>query len=279
VAPNVGASKEVAMRRRLLAGILAGLALLAVPTLALAAGAGTTQGVNPSAQAALKGATRTLVVGSDIFIGDKVVTGGSGQVQILFSDNSHLVIGPGSSLSIEDYLIRNNGTGGKFAVDLLSGTFRFATGNGPKSSYELDTPTGIIGVRGTGFDLYVTRQATRVLMYNGIVRLCTTARRCQDLSGLCTLGQSSRGGVQVLGDTRRITGPDHTLLRQQFHYSTSQAGLIRGFRMTNAPSCMNAAPVVDVPQSPTDTTMLFPPIRPVEPGTPPRGSPAGPILY
>ena len=60
-------------------------------------------------------------VGSDIFIGDLVQTGPQGQVQILFADNTELVLGPSSSLTIEDYLIRNDGSAGKFAVDMLVG--------------------------------------------------------------------------------------------------------------------------------------------------------------
>ena len=91
------------------------------------------KGVNPAADAQLEGATRTLIVGADIFIGDLVETGPKGQVQILFADNTKLVVGPQSSLKIDDYLMRNNGAAGKFAVDMLSGSFRFATGNGPKN--------------------------------------------------------------------------------------------------------------------------------------------------
>ncbi len=97
----------------------------------------------------------TFVVGSDIFIGDQVVTGAKGQVQILFADNTHLVVGPNSALTIEDYLLRNNGSAGKFVVDMLAGSFRFATGESAKNRYRIDTPTGTIGVRGTGFDTFV----------------------------------------------------------------------------------------------------------------------------
>ena len=117
--------------------------------------AGSAKGVDPAADAALNGATRTLVVGSDVFIGDVINTGPKGQVQILFADNTKLVVGPQSSLKIDDYLLRNNGDAGKFVVDMLSGSFRFATGNGPKDKYVINTPTGTIGGRGTRFDVWV----------------------------------------------------------------------------------------------------------------------------
>ena len=94
-------------------------------------------------------ASRSSSVGSDIFIGDQVVTDARGLVQIKFSDNTKLVVGPNSSLVIEDYLLREDGSGGKLAINALSGTFRFVTGGAAKDRYLIETPTGTIGVRGT----------------------------------------------------------------------------------------------------------------------------------
>ena len=70
--------------------------------MALADAAGSALGVDPAADATLNNENRTLVVGSDIFIGDLVKTGPKGQVQILFADNTELVVGPSSALTIED---------------------------------------------------------------------------------------------------------------------------------------------------------------------------------
>ena len=89
---------------------LAAMIALCNPMLALAdTPAGSAKGVNPAASADLDGATRTLTVGSDIFIGDDVITGPQGQVQILFADNTKLVVGPNSALKMQDYLLRNDG--------------------------------------------------------------------------------------------------------------------------------------------------------------------------
>ncbi len=134
---------------RQLLGLLTAAMIAAMPGMALAAAAGSALGVDPAADAALNNETRTLVVGSDIFIGDLVQTGPRGQVQIMFADNTELVVGPSSALLIEDYLLRNDGSAGKLAVDMLSGAFRFSTGDSAKSRYVIGTPTGTIGVRGT----------------------------------------------------------------------------------------------------------------------------------
>ena len=102
--------------------------LLAAPALAAS---GVALGVDQSATLEGKAGPRILAVGSDVFIGDKVVTDASGLVELRFSDRTRLVIGPRSSLVIEDYLLREDGSAGKFAVNALAGTFRFVTGNAP----------------------------------------------------------------------------------------------------------------------------------------------------
>ena len=62
-----------------------------------AAAAGKAVGVNPSAIDQIGAASRTLTVGADVAMGDKIVTGPTGQVQLIFNDDTHLVVGPSSS--------------------------------------------------------------------------------------------------------------------------------------------------------------------------------------
>ena len=69
---------SIGMRK--LAALLTAMLLVALPSLALADAAGSAKGVKPAADAALAGETRTLRVGSDVFIGDLVQTGPRGQV-------------------------------------------------------------------------------------------------------------------------------------------------------------------------------------------------------
>jgi len=79
------------MQRLILILAATGWALFAGAAMAAS---GTALGVDPAAQAERRGTTETLVVGADIFIGDRVVTGPQGQVQIRFSDSTELVVGP-----------------------------------------------------------------------------------------------------------------------------------------------------------------------------------------
>ncbi len=260
---------------RMLKAALIGLLVAASPAVH-AAPAGNALGVDPAANAAIDGETRTLVVGSDIFIGDLVKTGPRGQVQILFADNTELVVGPSSALTIEDYLIRNDGSAGKLAVDMLSGAFRFATGNSAKNRYQITTPTGTIGVRGTEFDVIVEGKGrgdengeTRILLYEGAVRFCTFDGDCKDLTSFCELGQISSAETSLVGDTREITGAARRALQSEFIYAMNQSPLLRQFWFAQARECLNRNP--KQPDRP-----LFPDEQPPAPAPTPPPPQQGP---
>mgnify|MGYP001201357994 CR=1 FL=1 len=177
--------------------------LLASPALAAS---GTALGVKQSAALQTGTTTKVLTVGADIQIGDTVVTGPSGQVQIKFSDRTELVVGPNSSLVIGDYLLRSDNSPGNFAVKALGGTFRFVTGQAEKDRYRIATPTGTIGVRGTAVDFVVDPDQTRALLFHGAVILCNNAGQCVTLDDVCELGQYDLSESVVLGNADEITG-------------------------------------------------------------------------
>ncbi len=228
------------MRSNLLLAAL--LLLCGLPSgAAIADASGVAKGVDPAANATRDNAVRTLVVGSDIFIGDRVVTGDKGQVQIKFADQTELVVGPHSSLLIDDYLLRDDGSNGNMVVDMLAGSFRFVTGRAAKNRYLIKTPTGTIGVRGTGFDTFVDRSSkrSRVLLYHGVVDLCNLAGKCVTLRKTCELGEVTEIDATLLGNTDDIIGDDREQLRDEFIYSESEAPLLREFRVEQAFRCLH----------------------------------------
>lgn len=210
--------------------------LLASPALAAS---GTALGVKQSAALQTGTTTKVLTVGADIQIGDTVVTGPSGQVQIKFSDRTELVVGPNSSLVIEDYLLRSDNSPGNFAVKALGGTFRFVTGQAEKDRYRIATPTGTIGVRGTAVDFVVDPDQTRALLFHGAVILCNNAGQCVTLDDVCELGQYDLRESVVLGNADEITGARREALKGAFRYAQSQAPLLREFWVDNARECFN----------------------------------------
>ncbi|MHB1103994.1 MAG: FecR family protein [Devosia sp.] len=205
--------------------------------LAMAA-SGRALGVDPNAEAKRKAETHLLTVGSDIFIGDRVVTGATGQVQIKFDDKTELVVGPSSSLVIEDYLLRADGSVGKLALNALAGTFRFVTGGAPKDRYTIKTPTATIGVRGTAFELYVSKAWTYILMQHGSVIGSNKAGKRMVLEAACEVGQISLGDAIVVGHADDVSGADRKALRGMFKYAADQRSLLREFRISGAERCL-----------------------------------------
>lgn len=224
--------------------------LLAGASSALAASStGTALDVDPSARIEDKQGARTLVVGSDVFIGDRVVTDAKGLVQIRFSDKTKLVVGPGSSLVIEDYLLRDDGSGGKFAIDALSGTFRFITGGAPKDRYQITTPTGTVGVRGTAFDFNVRADHFSLLLFHGAVQMCNKAGKCVTVDDVCDVGMADLSDARLLGNTDSFTGAERTSMRGMFPYAVSESSLLGSFRVAGARECLNRAVVPNNPDA------------------------------
>lgn len=205
----------------------------------LAAPAGSAVGVDPAAEINSTGGLRTLVVGEDVFLGDLIRTSSGGSAQILFEDGTKLVVGPGSTLKIEDYLLRADGSAGKMVIGALAGTFRFATGDAAKDRYSIKTPSGTIGIRGTEFDLVVDGpKSTRVLMYSGSTELCTKAGVCAEISDTCEMGEMTRNSSSSLGLSTALDRAARKELRGRFVYGATQQPLVGAFRMKQAAGCL-----------------------------------------
>jgi hypothetical protein len=230
--------------------ILLGLCL--APQAALAEASGKALDVDRDARAETGGGIKELSVGSDIFIGDRVITDARGLVQIKFSDATKLVVGPNSALLIEDYLLRADGSGGKFAINALSGTFRFVTGGASKDRYLIETPTGTIGVRGTSFDFNSDSRHMSLMLYHGSVALCNKAGACVTVDDICEIGMADTSQAQILGIATEMTNAERNQMRGMFPYAESQGPLLGQFRITQARECLNR-PVVPTVQDPTTT--------------------------
>lgn len=204
---------------------------------ALADNEGTAVGVNPDAIARINTGDRVLIAGAGISVGETLVTGPRGQVQIIFTDDTHMVVGPNSALRIETYLMRNNGTAEKLAVNALAGSFRFITGRSPKPAYQINTPTAAIAVRGTEFDILVTPTDTRVMLYEGTLQLCSPGADCEQVTDRCEVGLSSAGQADLF--TRN--DPKRPPLAEGFYYSHFQSPLMGEFRVSGAAQCLKNA--------------------------------------
>ena len=172
------------MRLSSLAPIAAAiLSVAASQSTALAAEAiGKVAAVVGKPSASGPGGDRDLKAGAAVYEDDKIEVR-SGNAQIILADGTRLVVGPGSTLVLDRFLMTGGDTAEKVSIKALRGTFRFITGRSAKSAYDIKTANATIGIRGTGFDYWVQKQ-TGVAVLEGNVRLCRD-KKCVELNEGC----------------------------------------------------------------------------------------------
>jgi hypothetical protein len=176
------------------------------------------------------GGDRNLAAGSPIYEDDRIVTGG-GNVQIVFVDDTKLVVGPNSTLVVDRFLMRGGNKARKFSVDALRGTFRFISGHSAKNAYDIRTANAAIGIRGTAFD-FSSGRATLVAVHVGQVNMCAYGR-CETVDDHCGVGRAGNRDVDEL------RGRAKGRALRSLPYVVNQGTLARPFRVDTS-SCRSA---------------------------------------
>ncbi len=100
------------------------------------------------------GESSAVQPGTRVLEGDRVVTGADGYVGIAMRDDTHLTLGPGSSIVLDQYAYDSKTRNGNFAASFTKGTMRVITGligrNSPEA-FAVKTTSATIGIRGTQF--------------------------------------------------------------------------------------------------------------------------------
>ena len=104
--------------------------------------------VDPAVNATGPGGERLIELQGAVFMGDQIVAGSHGLAQIKFIDETRLVVGPNSRLTIDTFLFNPDLTARDVTVTVLKGTFRFISGKSPAGAYTIRTPTATVGIRG-----------------------------------------------------------------------------------------------------------------------------------
>jgi hypothetical protein len=102
------------------------------------------------------GAATPLVKGDAIQSGDTITTGEKGSAQMRFSDGGFIALHGNSKFSVNGYVDAKDGSKDQFLVSLLTGGMRAITGLIGKrnpNNYKVTTPTAVIGIRGSGFNV------------------------------------------------------------------------------------------------------------------------------
>ena len=218
------------MRRAMLLtgiGVLGAELAIALPAVA-AEQAGTAVAVTQSAVVKDQQGQHGLTAAGPVFSGDRVNTNGSGQAQLEFRDQTKLVVGPNSSVVIDDFVFSGKSTASSVSISAAKGTLRFITGASPKPAYLIKTPSATIGVRGTQIDLSVVGSVTNFVLWEGAARVCDKRNRCIDVRGACEVIV-----VPSQNDAQRLARSATTarFVAKNFPYATLQDDLRPAFRV------------------------------------------------
>lgn len=135
---------------------LAGLSLILLTSLALAAPAGTVTHLSGTISAKrTDGSTKLLSIASEIQEGDELTTQRETYARIKFTDGGEVVMRPETALKVSAYSFNEEKPGADNVVlGLLRGGLRAITGligKRNRDAYKMQTTTATIGIRGTHF--------------------------------------------------------------------------------------------------------------------------------
>jgi hypothetical protein len=267
--------KALGIGAALAAGAWAGQAYAATADGAVLAVVQTATSAGPNGQG-------TLQVQSPIYAGDTINTGPVGEVQILFRDNTKLVVGPNSSMVIDAFVFSNSNTARDVTLNAAKGVFRFFTGSSPKDAYQINTPTATIGVRGTQFDVSIEGQGTtRVANFEGVTRICprdsSLRGDCNESKDPCTLSVI-RPSENVVTYGNRDLEFRNRQLKYYFNYIRDQSTLRPDFQVDLKQCRLSEAIILPEPSKPPvgpgPTPPSFP--EPPPPGLPGTLTPSSP---
>ena len=137
------------------------------------------------------------------FQDERIRTSKSGLGQFIFRDGTKLAVGWGSSVVVDKFVFDGSNSVKKLTIKAAKGTFRWVSGKSTHTAYEILTPAGTIGVRGTVFDFYVGADGTTaVVLLGGAASFCG-AGGCKQLTRRCDGVVARPNGTMT--DTRRVT--------------------------------------------------------------------------
>lgn len=154
---------------RAAAGVLAAL----ISTLFLAPShAGTEIGVAEKIVRNVYGDSlnQRMKVGERLIANQRVLTGSESAAGLAFLDDIRLAIGAGSEVKLDQFVYDPERKLAKGTLNVVKGLLRFASTK-RAVDVRVKTPTAIIGVRGTVFDVLAGRRMTEVAVHQGSVEV------------------------------------------------------------------------------------------------------------
>lgn len=178
-----------------------------------------------------------LVVKSPVYRDERIRTSASGLGEFRFFDGTKFAIGRNSSVVVDRFVYDGSKSFDKLTLNAARGSFRWISGKSKSEAYEIVTPAGTIGIRGTRLDIFVGPGGiTSVVLLSGAARFCGS-NGCQDLRRRCdvvvaTPGGGVSGASRVNQDIFATVGTDDA-----FPFLSGRQQLSRGFHSAFGGSC------------------------------------------
>ena len=176
------------------------------------------------------------VAGDDVYEDEFIRTETESSARISFIDETDIRMGPAAKMKIDRVVFKTGRSVSELIVTAEAGAVRWNSGVSQSEAYLIKTPTVIIKVRGTTFDLFAEPQQTTVVLRRGTIEVCTidTPQRCQTLS---RPGDTVIGTPNVLDRPRRAgPGPSEFADRCLSSRAITPCGMLASVQPTRAGS-------------------------------------------
>jgi hypothetical protein len=178
--------------------------------------------------ASSEGTVRNLEAGSDVFENDRI-TVATGNVQLVLRDSTKIVIGPSSTLLLDQFVMRGDKKAEKISIKALRGSYRFFSGQSAKAAYKITTSSATIGIRGTVFDFWVKKK-TGAVVFQGAVDLGGLESGVVRVNEGCNMGEATPQKARLLvGDEKAKT------IRENLPFILDQSLLQGDFQVDTKP--------------------------------------------
>jgi len=116
--------------------------------------------------------TRPLATEGRLFVGDRVVTGTEGRLEIACTDGSTIIVGAQTTVTLSEFTTNADGTGKTAVLDMVEGLVRVSLSRlGVWQRFEVTTPTAIAAVRSTEWIVEAAPGRSAVFVVHGRVEV------------------------------------------------------------------------------------------------------------
>lgn len=215
---------------------------------------------------------KTLTAGSTVAHRERVSTSGSGRGELYFIDGTKLALGPSSSLTITNSLMRGKNKFAKLGLVASRGAFRWISGSSGSSAYALRTPLSTIGIRGTALDITVRGGKTYVALLSGQAQVCGRGG-CQTLNRTCDFVEVSN----KISKTQQISAGFKSRADAAGVFPfLANPGLLSSRLRVGGGRCLSAAFIRAGQEKPVKGVKAAAALPPGPPPSPPPGPPPSP---